>query len=326
MPAELVVQIIKDFPVEELVRLTSMRLTHLVSKHSGNDADALWSYQVDRKFRDIIKCADVLQYRIQLQIARALDGDSMRFSLDKRLARLRAWRAGWRTLQGLENTLIPRRNCSTVHCWGSHMSQASYNDRGITLCSLPSKQRGITTWSRSFEDLGFEIATHYYDPSQGLLVATENVYVRSSTDLSSLRILKECTRDDTDDDDYHVKIHLLSDVNGERHPAASLSFIRLDIPGAIEGDTHIAVSGELLALVERVQRSLGPDGKNVLHVFNWKSGRLLKVCGSTLQQTNILIFPRLWRVSSSGTSHSWMIATFWSLQNLMGARIPVSLF
>ncbi|KAF8510601.1 hypothetical protein JB92DRAFT_3118774 [Gautieria morchelliformis] len=212
-----------------------------------------------RVFHETIRDTLLLQYRLELAVAGLEDGRTdCRLSIAERLAQLKTFEQRWASLNFHQK---PTVTLSYRYNWklrGDVLSAVMLPVLFFT--QLPSAVRGtpVHTWEC---DVEVNIQEFAIDPAQDLAV------------------LVACPP--TDDEEWHTfLIHLRTMSTGAPHPCATdpvLSCVPIFLD--IRYDLSVQIMGKFVAVLYHTPAE---DSRDLLFIWDWKTGQLLIILASSL--------------------------------------------
>ncbi|KAF8506455.1 hypothetical protein JB92DRAFT_724493 [Gautieria morchelliformis] len=213
----------------------------------------------------------LLQYRLELAVAGSEEGGTdFRLSIAERLARLRTIERGWAKLCfRYKDTVTSMPGGTRRKLRGGVFAHDSATDMGsvLSFIQLPSAVRRTRahTWQ---SDMGVNMLQFAIDPAQDLVVLVawpETPAGQSHTFLIHLRAMR----------------------TGARHPCAAKPVLSC-VPAPLNRQSFdIQIMGDFLAALYRTPEVYL---KNILYIWNWKTGQLVIFLESSSLATNILGF------------------------------------
>ncbi|KAF8506454.1 hypothetical protein JB92DRAFT_724969 [Gautieria morchelliformis] len=211
-----------------------------------------------RVFHKTIRDSMLLQYRLELAVARLEEGGTdFRLSIAERLARLRTIERGWAKFFFRQKVTITSMPGGTT--WllrGGVLAHRSAIAMGsvLSFIQLPSaiRRTRVHTWQ---SDMRVNILQFAIDPAQDLVA------------------LVACPQTPAGQP-HTFLIHLRTMSTGARHPCAAEPVLSC-VPAPLNRQSfRIQIMGEFLAALYRTPEIYL---KNILYIWNWKTGQLLIV-------------------------------------------------
>ncbi|KIM55698.1 hypothetical protein SCLCIDRAFT_134153 [Scleroderma citrinum Foug A] len=217
---------------------------------------------VCRSIRAIIDDSVELQYRIELTLDGMIDGPPSPVIIGDRLARLRALRRAWATLDWSSNIVVPMPGpCHAyelvggVFCKTHHSQHHRFSSRHLTATWLPSSTDPAGRLIDR-EDIGLPTRDFAIDPSQDLII----LFKGYEDDAMPVLIVPGT-----------LELHIRTLSTNEVHPEARLP--KLSMP------VFLPVTGAYMAIVDDVVGMLycvDPERPHIT-LWNWKTGKVLRL-------------------------------------------------